>query len=102
MSWLDRHLSDTVQYGALTGRNNDGDPTFAAYTPIAARVERDQTIVRGVNDEEIIASWRMATTVPLIMHSRVLVSGEVKTLQIVSQESGASLGGATIYEWRLA
>lgn len=88
------HLLDvTITYALQSGRSG-WDATIGAQSTAPARVEQNQELVRGVDDEEVITTHKIATEADLPEGARVWLPGantadvgasvQVKTRRVAS------------------
>lgn len=103
MSWSEL-LDTTITVEPLTGANTYGDPTYGPAVTQSARVEVVSDVVRGVNDEELYTTHRVAVVVEIPLHSRItLAAREGSAIKRVARvEGGHDFGGSSLYELRLA
>jgi hypothetical protein len=99
-----RLLDTTVTVEPCTGASTYGDPTYGTAVVYPARVETVSDVVRGVNDEEIYTTHRVALLEAVPVHSRVtLAAREGSAVKRVARaEGGHSFGGDALFELRLA
>lgn len=68
-------LTDTVTIAEVASRSNSGDPTFAAQTTRAARVELSDKTFRDNKGEEQQASHVVVTEAAISRNARVWLPG---------------------------
>ena len=70
-------LTQEILVQAYSGRNNFGEPQYAAATsPLKARVESSMEVIRDKNGEERVSETQVVTGVPVGLYDRVWLPGK--------------------------
>ena len=100
-------LTDTVTIATPNGRSNAGDPSFAAQTTVAARVELDTRIVEGADGSTTESTHVVLTLAEVKKGSRIWLPGDntadnkVAKRAISIKEASIPSYGYTIWEIRV-
>lgn len=105
MSRWSHLLTDTITFAAQSGRSG-WNATVGSQATAPARVELVNETVRGVDDEEVIITHRIATQAPLAVGTRVWVPGAstastAESVQVKTRDIASPPGDTqTLYELR--
>lgn len=98
MSWLDRHLTDTITYQTPSGTSSFGDSTWSASQTAPARVERVSALTTTSTGEEKVSTYRLALRIALPIKARVQVPGDSTWYQVLSVTDASTLSGDALSE----
>lgn len=103
MSFIEeRLLKETIVYALETALTTSGDAQYGSTQTARARVEHYQTVVRGVEEENLLSSHRAVVAVELPVRTRVWLDGVDTTaanaLTVIESKGGRSLRGSACYE----
>lgn len=100
-------LNSTITYAPLSGRTNDGVPTFGAQVELVAYVDAEQKLVRNFDGEEVVSTHAITTQAEIPAEARVWLPGQATNddtlarVPIVVIESPHPQGTYSLFETRL-